>query len=125
MPSPSRSSTIVIDVGVAETGTGALDGDRSRGVNGRVINVITPETGSTTHYFWNFVRNFDLSNRSLTHELRGAVAGVFAEDEEMLEGQQQAIEAMPSYRLANLNIDAGSVRARQLIDKLEKAAQED
>lgn len=112
-------STIVIDVGVAVTGTGALDGDRSQGVNGRVINVITPETDSTTLYFWNFVRNFDLSNRSLTREISATVAGVFAEDEEMLEGQQRAIDAMPSYRLANLNIDAGSVRARQLIERME------
>ena len=114
-------STIVIDVGVAVTGTGALDGDRSQGVNGRVLNVITPETEGSTHYLWNFVRNFDLTNRSLTHEIRSAVASVFAEDEAMLEGQQRAIEATPSYRLANLNIDAGSIRARQLIERLEKA----
>lgn len=113
-------STIAIDVGVAVTGTGALDGDRSQGVCGYVLNAITPETEKTTLYFWNFVRNFDLTNRSLTQEIQKTVASVFVEDEAMLEGQQRAIDAMPSYRLANLNIDAGSVRARQLIDKLEQ-----
>lgn len=115
-------STIVIDVGVAVAGTGGLDGNREQAVNGMVLNAITPETESSTRYFWNFVRNFDLANRSLTNELQATVAGVFAEDEEMLEGQQRAIDAMPAYRLANLNIDAGSVRARQLIERLEKGS---
>ena len=33
-----------IDVGVAPAGTGAPEGDRSQGVNGFVLNTITPET---------------------------------------------------------------------------------
>ena len=37
-------STIRIDVGVAKAGTGAPEGDRSQGVNGYVMNTITPET---------------------------------------------------------------------------------
>ena len=36
--------TIRIDVGVAKAGTGAPEGDRSQGVNGFVMNTITPET---------------------------------------------------------------------------------
>src|SRR5690349_16098652 len=49
--------TIAIDVGVAPHGTGALPskesaGDRSKGVNGYVLNTITPETDKTCHYFW-------------------------------------------------------------------------
>lgn len=113
-------STIAIDVGVAITGTGALEGDRSKGVCGYVLNAITPETESSTMYFWNFVRNFDLTNRSLTQETQKTIGGVFAEDVEMLESQQRAIQSMPEVRLANLNIDAGSVRARHLLDKLER-----
>jgi phenylpropionate dioxygenase-like ring-hydroxylating dioxygenase large terminal subunit len=46
-------STIAIDVGVAVTGSGALEGDRELGVNGYVLNAITPETESSTLYFWN------------------------------------------------------------------------
>jgi vanillate O-demethylase monooxygenase subunit len=34
----------------------------------------------------------------------------------VLEAQQQAIEARPGQALRNLNIDAGSVWARRLID---------
>ena len=36
--------TVNIDVGVAPAGTGAPEGDRSQGVNGYVLNTMTPET---------------------------------------------------------------------------------
>ena len=54
----SAPSTICIDVGVAKAGTGAPEGDRSQGVNGYVMNTITPETDRTCHYFWAFMRNY-------------------------------------------------------------------
>ena len=41
-------STIRIDVGVAKAGTGAPQGDRSQGVNGYVMNTISPETDRTS-----------------------------------------------------------------------------
>ena len=103
---------------MAVTGTGARDGDRSQGVNGFVLNTMTPETGSTCHYFWAFVRNWDLGNQARTHTLREAVAGVFREDEVILEAQQKAIEANPDHVFYNLNIDAGSMWARRLIDRM-------
>jgi phenylpropionate dioxygenase-like ring-hydroxylating dioxygenase large terminal subunit len=115
--------TIAIDVGVAPTGSGALprDGaavDRSAGVNGYVLNTITPETGSTCLYFWAFARNYCLSEQRLTHELREGVASIFREDEIILEIQQKAIDEHPGYTFYNLNIDAGSMWARKLIDKM-------
>ena len=58
-------STIAIDVGVAPHGTGAPEGDRSEGVNGYVLNTMTPETDKTCHYFWAFVRNYKLDRPAL------------------------------------------------------------
>jgi len=110
--------TIAIDVGVAPAGTGAPDGDRSQGVNGFVLNTITPETESTCLYFWAFARNYDLENQARTHQLREGVASIFREDEEVLEAQQQAIEANPDHVFYNLNIDAGSMWARKLIQRM-------
>ncbi|TAK49854.1 MAG: aromatic ring-hydroxylating dioxygenase subunit alpha [Xanthobacteraceae bacterium] len=110
--------TITIDVGVAAAGTGAPQGDRSQGVNGFVLNTITPSTENTCLYFWSMARNFDLNNQSRTHQLREGVSGVFREDEIILEAQQKAIEANPDHQFYNLNIDAGSMWARKLIDKM-------
>ena len=111
-------STIAIDVGVAPTGTGAPEGDRSEGVNGFVLNTITPATEDTCLYFWAFARNYDIRNQARTHQLREGVATIFREDELILEAQQKAIEENPDHVFYNLNIDAGSMWARKLIDRM-------
>ena len=115
--------TVNIDVGVAEAGTGAppkddQPGDRSRGVNGYVLNTVTPETDGSCHYFWAFARNYCLGEQALTHQLREGVATIFREDEQVLEAQQIAMNEHPDHQFYNLNIDAGSMWARRLIDKL-------
>jgi len=110
--------TVAIDVGVAVAGSGAPEGDRSQGVNGYVLNTITPETESTCHYFWAFARNYRLHEQRLTSDLREGVARIFREDELILEAQQKAIEDHPDHTFYNLNIDAGSMWARKLIDGL-------
>jgi vanillate O-demethylase monooxygenase subunit len=96
-------------------------GDRSKGVNGMVLNTVTPETEGTCHYFWAFARNYCLGEQALTHRLREGVAGIFHEDELILEAQQQAIDAHPDHHFYNLNIDAGAMGARKLIDSLVAA----
>ena len=116
-------ATIAIDVGVAPTGTGAPEGDRSQGVNGYVLNTITPETAASCHYFWAFVRNYRLTEQKLTTELREGVTRIFNEDVAILEAQQRAIEDHPDHVFYNLNIDAGAMWARRLIDRMIAAEQ--
>jgi len=110
-------ANVMIDVGVAPVGTGAPDGDRSKGITGIVIDLMTPETETTTWYHWGMVRNFEIDNQALTRQIRDAQAGVFAEDVEVLEAQQRMVLKHPERRLANFNIDKGSRLARRLIEK--------
>ncbi|MET0828276.1 MAG: aromatic ring-hydroxylating dioxygenase subunit alpha [Microbacterium sp.] len=110
-------STIRIDVGVAKAGTGAPEGDRSQGVNGFVMNTISPETDRTCHYFWSFQRNYRLDSQLITTQLRNGVHGVFGEDEAMLTAQQAAIDANPDYEFYSLNIDTGGMWVRRLIER--------
>ena len=110
-------STVCIDVGVAKAGTGAPEGDRSQGVNGYVMNTMTPETATTTHYFWSFQRNYRQESQLITTQLRDGVTRVFGEDEVMLKAQQEAINANPDYEFYNLNIDAGGMWVRRILEK--------
>jgi phenylpropionate dioxygenase-like ring-hydroxylating dioxygenase large terminal subunit len=110
-------STITIDVGVARAGTGAPQGDRSQGVNGYVMNTISPRTDKSSHYFWAFMRNYCLDSQSITTQLRDGVSRVFREDEAMLEAQQAAIDANPDYEFYSLNIDAGGMWVRRIIER--------
>ncbi len=114
-------STICIDVGVARAGTGAPEGDRSQGVNGYVMNTITPETERTCHYFWAFMRNYRLDSQLITTQLRQGVQGVFAEDEAMLTAQQAAIDANPDHEFYSLSIDAGGMWVRRILDRMLEA----
>jgi vanillate O-demethylase monooxygenase subunit len=117
-------STIAIDVGVAPTGTGAPEGDRSQGVNGYVLNTMTPETEGSSFYFWAFCRNYHVTDQRMTTILRDSVSNVFGEDEVVLEAQQQAVEEHPDKEFYNLNIDGGAMWARRLIDQMMAAEDE-
>ena len=83
---------------------------------------ITPETDKTCHYFWNFVRNFRTDDRALTKSLNLAHVnegkGVYDQDHDVLEAQQKAINKNPRQPFYNLNIDAGSLWAHRLLDRL-------
>lgn len=111
-------STVTIDVGVAPTGTGAPEGDRSQGLSGFVIHTSTPESATTSHYFWAFLRDYDLRDQKLTTEWRESARRIFGEDKVILEAQQQAVVEYPDREFYNLNIDGGAVWARRLIDRM-------
>ncbi len=118
----SLPANVLIDVGVALAGTGAPEGDRSQGITGIVIDLMTPESETSTWYHWGMARNFEIDNKALTVQIRDAQAGVFAEDIAVLEAQQRSMTARPERALKNFKIDKGSVFARRILDA-EIAAQ--
>jgi vanillate O-demethylase monooxygenase subunit len=110
-------ANVMIDVGVARAGTGAPQGDRSQGVTGMVVDVMTPESETCTWYFWGMARDFEVKDQGLTHRVKEAQGGVFAEDIAVLEAQQENITRRPDRQMRNFNIDSGGVRARRLIER--------
>lgn len=114
-------TTIAIDVGVAKAGTGGLEGDRSQGISGWVLNTMTPTGPKSSMYHWAFKRDVGLDDSELTANLVEATAAVFSEDKAMLNAQQVAIDANPSYAFYNLNIDAGAMWVRRALQKMVDA----
>lgn len=106
----------MIDVRVAPAGTEAPEGNRAQGVTGIVVDVMTPESETTTWYFWGMARDFEVKDQGLTCRIKDAQSAVFAEDIVVLEAQQENILRRPDRHLRNFNIDAGGVRARRLIE---------
>lgn len=111
-------AAVVLDVGVALTGTGAPQGDRSQGVTARVCHFITPETERSSHFFWVVRRNFKLKDQRLTTETRERNAAIIGEDEVVLVAQQIAMEENPDAVFYNLNIDGGAMWARRILENL-------
>ena len=110
-------SAVTIEVGVAPVGTGAPEGDRSQGVEGVVVNFMTPESETTCRYYWGMARSFDVGDAGLTERMRQSQAGVFDEDVVVLEAQQRNIDLRPDLRLVTLAIDAGGAHARRLMER--------
>ncbi|MDR8071391.1 aromatic ring-hydroxylating dioxygenase subunit alpha [Burkholderia cenocepacia] len=111
-------STIVLDVGVAPAGSGAPEGDRSQGVGMWVVHIPTPSTEKTCLYFWCHLRNYRIREQRITRQILDAGGGILVEDETVIEAQQRALDANPNREFYNLNIDAGSLWARRLIDQM-------
>jgi vanillate O-demethylase monooxygenase subunit len=107
---------VVLDVGVAEVGTDAFEGNRSRGITGRQLNSLTPATATTCWYFWSLARDFALDDEALTRELQTTVRHIFAEDQTIIEAQQRSMLENPGARTININLDAASIRMRQMIE---------
>ncbi|WP_330208351.1 MULTISPECIES: aromatic ring-hydroxylating dioxygenase subunit alpha [unclassified Pseudomonas] len=111
-------SIVVLDVGVAPAGTGAPEGDRSQGVSMWVIHVPTPSRQGTCYYFWCHLRNYRLHDQGLTRRIMDVAGGILREDEDVIEAQQRAMARNPGRDFNNLNIDAGSLWARNRIQSM-------
>lgn len=113
-----------IHVGGAEAGTGALEGRTEHGLNSWVINAMTPETATTTHYFWASARSFALDSAPLDALFLEQVGAAFEEDKVIIEAQQRVLNEREDSWTVALKADAGSVEARRLLEKLVAAEQE-
>ncbi|WP_280179437.1 aromatic ring-hydroxylating dioxygenase subunit alpha [Acinetobacter nosocomialis] len=111
-------SNVHIEVGVAHAGQGGYHAPSDKKVSSIVVDFITPETETSHWYFWGMARNFQPDNAELTDQIREGQGKIFTEDLEMLEQQQQNILNNPHRKLLMLNIDAGGVQSRKVIDRL-------
>ena len=105
---------IVIDAGAVPAGTG----DKKRGIDTRVINIITPETPESTFHFWAFARDFKIHDPSMTEYIDNAVMITFNEDKLLIDDQQRNVNARPQQRMLDNTADLGVVLARRIIDRL-------
>jgi phenylpropionate dioxygenase-like ring-hydroxylating dioxygenase large terminal subunit len=112
-----------LDVGASPTGTGAPEGRREGGISMRNLNAITPETETTTHYFWGQCHSFDVNNPATTEMVFNQIQTAFLEDVAVFEGQQRAMDARPDSPQVDINADSGAIQARRIIDRLYAAEQ--
>src|SRR2546426_7819210 len=111
-------SHVLIEVGVAHAGKGGYDADAQHKVSSIVVDFITPETETSIWYFWGMARNFNPKDKALTASIRDGQGKIFSEDLHMLESQQGNLLAHPGRNLLNLNIDAGGVQSRRVLDRI-------
>jgi vanillate O-demethylase monooxygenase subunit len=104
--------------GAVDTGTGAPEGNRRGGVGLRNLNAITPETATTSHYFWAIAQDRAPADNSATEAMFQEIHRTFMEDWEVLELQQRWNELTAGSPVVNIQSDAGPIHARRIIDRM-------
>jgi vanillate O-demethylase monooxygenase subunit len=102
-----------------DTGTTGVGRPREEGVRVPSAHLLTPETESTSHYFWASSRNWGLEDPELDDEIRTNTQRLFrTEDLDIIEEQQRylELEGYPSPVL--LPPDEAAVRARRVLERL-------
>ena len=116
-------SFIRLDVGATPTGTGAPEGRRVGGIQMRNLNAMTPETESTTHYFWGQAHDFQPHNAEVTERVFQQIKTAFLEDVSVFTAQQENIGLDPSAPQVDINADSGGIQARRIVDRLHAEEQ--
>jgi vanillate O-demethylase monooxygenase subunit len=108
-------STLVLDVGSTLSGQ-----PRSRGVHVININCLTPETATSTHYFWSVARDFANEDAAMTEQIRTMTSQAFDQDRVLIESQQQLLGTrdLRDFRLASTPNDTAPNRARMMLKRL-------
>lgn len=83
----------------------------------RVLNLVTPETETSSHYFWAIARSYNLDDAELTEYIRTEIVKTFNEDKVLLEAQQERLKGVTYTNFpVTLRADAGAVQGRRLLD---------
>ncbi len=112
-----------LDVGATPTGTGAPEGRRVGGFAMRNLNAITPETETTSHYFWGQAHDFDVKNPETTNKIFEQIQIAFYQDVAVFSAQQKNLNIFSNPPQVDINADAGVVAARRILNRLHDEEQ--
>jgi phenylpropionate dioxygenase-like ring-hydroxylating dioxygenase large terminal subunit len=111
-------STVYLDVGCAEAGTGAPQGDRSKGISIWSSHLITPESEHSSHYMFCFSRDFSVNDASMSKLLYEGSKATFMEDIDLLEAVQANRVDGSLDGLVHIAADAAQLQARRMLDTM-------
>jgi phenylpropionate dioxygenase-like ring-hydroxylating dioxygenase large terminal subunit len=109
-------ASMLLDVGVAPVGS-----HRRNGITQWGAHILTPQSETTTVYFWASVRDFALDSAEVDTNIRTAVEYAFtAEDKPMIEDVQRNMDgrSFEEMRPLLLPFDKGAVLTRRLLAEL-------
>ncbi len=106
---------VVIEVTTTEV---ASEKPAPRALRIVILNACTPETETSTHYFWASARDYQRDDKGLDAMLMKTTVDAFNEDKDILEAQQRCITLDPAAPTVNVHGDWGGVQARRMVAAL-------
>ncbi|MDB5698551.1 MAG: aromatic ring-hydroxylating dioxygenase subunit alpha [Alphaproteobacteria bacterium] len=109
-----RASNLLLDLGIHPPGA-----PKSEGWHVPSAHILTPQTETSTHYFWAFARDFALGDADVTAAIIHMGGVAFGdEDKPIIEAAQRSFD-LTSCSLTDFTIgDRGSSAVRREIDRL-------
>jgi phenylpropionate dioxygenase-like ring-hydroxylating dioxygenase large terminal subunit len=107
----------------APAGQGAEQGNLQNARGYRNCQYMTPETERTTHFFWNYLNNFEGEDSTISMSLLNSLIEGFMEDKAIIERQQKTFEEDPSFQPLAILADAPLAHFRRVLGKLIEAEQ--
>jgi len=92
--------------------------DAARQITIMVINPITPETETTSHFWIGWARDFALDDDGLTARAQVENTQVIKEDVRVIEGQQRVLSARPGLTAVPINADGALVAVHKVLERL-------
>ena len=99
-------------------GSGAEQGNLQGAKQYRNCQFFTPETRRSTHFFWDYLHDYDLEDPTIALSLNQSLIEGFLEDKFIIEGQQEVLDADPSFRMNAIVADAPLAHFRRTLGKL-------
>jgi vanillate O-demethylase monooxygenase subunit len=106
----------------APAGTGAEKGTVVDGTKQyRNCQYMTPETRSTTHFFWAYLNDFEGEDSTISRSLLDSLIEGFMEDKAIIERQQKTLDDDPNFQMLAIISDGPLAHFRRVLDKLIEA----
>ncbi|WP_432260494.1 Rieske 2Fe-2S domain-containing protein [Cupriavidus sp. TMH.W2] len=114
-------STSYVDFGSIDAGTEPSEANKDSGFRSFSFNFLTPETESTTHYFWLHLRNYHPGDPKVSADVASLMALTFQEDADLLAFVQREQERTGVREYTRLAIDNAPARIRRMVERLQAA----
>jgi phenylpropionate dioxygenase-like ring-hydroxylating dioxygenase large terminal subunit len=99
-------------------GSGAEKGNLAGAKQYRNCQFFTPETKRSTHFFWDYLHDYELNDPNIALSLNRSMIEGFLEDKFIIEGQQEVLDADPGFKMNAIVADAPLAHFRRTLGRL-------
>lgn len=104
--------------GAIDAGTDDLNNPDRGGFHMRGFHGVTPETDTSSHYFWTMATNPEHDPEAVTAKVLHQTRLTFDEDKVVIEAQYQNMCRFGTRPMIDIHVDVGANRARRIIERL-------
>lgn len=97
------------------------DDDMTGALQFHSCQALTPETDTTTHYFFMQAHKFRLDDATITESIYQSLCAAFEEDRRIIEAQQRMVQRTPDTPMQPIAADAALTQYRWLLQRMAEA----